>query len=271
VSSLAGLGDWDEREQLIGDALHASSENLRVIQPVQQMIAPGKGSLSGSLASLGAAVPIYGSGDFTSYDDRRLARWLAGWVEKDGCQWVKMKIGSEPDRDPAAIGAAALFVDASGAHSVRRAQHFAEMFAADQDVRWFEEPVPSDNLDGLRHVRAAAPATTEIAAWEYGYTSDYFHRMLGSGAVDGQQAHATRRGGVTASCEPRRSLLELSRMRGDGSFIDIHAAAMDPRRRPNVIEAPEPEFGRHDDDLLLHLRGYFAGSPVGGGDLRSLG
>ncbi len=31
-------------------------------------------------------VPIYGSGGFTSYDDRRLAEQLAGWVERDGCR-----------------------------------------------------------------------------------------------------------------------------------------------------------------------------------------
>jgi L-alanine-DL-glutamate epimerase-like enolase superfamily enzyme len=37
----------------------------------------------------------------------------------------------------------------------------------------------------------------EIAAGEYGYTADYFRRMLDSGAVDVQQADATRCGGVT--------------------------------------------------------------------------
>jgi len=149
-------------------------------------------------------VPIYGSGGFTSYDDDRLARQLARWVEHDGCCWVKMKIGTDPGRDPirvgaakAAIGAAALFVDANGAYSVRQAQHFAKRFADDQDVRWFEEPVSSGDLKGLRRVRDTAPSTMEIAAGEYGYTLDYFHRMLGAGAVDVEQADATRCGGVT--------------------------------------------------------------------------
>ena len=71
------------------------------------------------------------------------------------------------------------------------------VFAADQEVRWFEEPVSSDDLDGLRRLRKAAPATMEIAAGEYGYTLDYFRRMLSAGAVDVQQADATRCGGVT--------------------------------------------------------------------------
>jgi L-alanine-DL-glutamate epimerase-like enolase superfamily enzyme len=51
-------------------------------------------------------VAIYGSGGFTSYSDERLRRQLAGWVEQDGCRAVKMKIGSEPERDLARVAAA---------------------------------------------------------------------------------------------------------------------------------------------------------------------
>jgi L-alanine-DL-glutamate epimerase-like enolase superfamily enzyme len=36
------------------------------------------------------AVPIYGSGGFTSYDEARLADQLGGWVRDLGCRWVKM-------------------------------------------------------------------------------------------------------------------------------------------------------------------------------------
>jgi len=149
-------------------------------------------------------VPIYGRGGFTSYDDCQLAKQLGAWVEQDGCRWVKMKVGTEPDRDPArvraakqAIGSAALFVDANGALSVKQAQHLAQVFAAEADMRWFEELVSSDDLDGLNRVRDAAPPTMEIAAGEYGYEPDYFRRMLAAGAVDMQQADATRCGGVT--------------------------------------------------------------------------
>ncbi len=150
------------------------------------------------------SVPIYGSGGFTSYDDTTLARQLSSWVERDGCRWVKMKIGSEPDRDPArvqaakaAIGDAALFVDANGALSVKQAQHLATVFAAEADVRWFEEPVSSDDLDGLHRMREGVPAPMEVAAGEYGYAPGYFTRMLAAGAVDVLQADATRCGGVT--------------------------------------------------------------------------
>ena len=87
-----------------------------------------------------------------------------------------MKVGSDPDRDPArvrtvrsAIGTAALFVDANGAYALKRALAVAEQFA-EHDVRWFEEPVSSDDLAGLRLMRERAPAIMEIAAGEYPYT-----------------------------------------------------------------------------------------------------
>jgi L-alanine-DL-glutamate epimerase-like enolase superfamily enzyme len=160
--------------------------------------------LASLLGMVRDTVPIYGSGGFTTYDDGRLATQLGGWVEQAGCRWVKMKIGTEPDRDPSrvaaarkAIGSADLFVDANGAFSVREAEGFGKLLAAEYDVRWFEEPVSSDDLEGLHRVRRTAAATLEVAAGEYGYTLDYFRRMLGTGAVDVQQADATRCGGVT--------------------------------------------------------------------------
>ncbi|HET9149340.1 MAG TPA: mandelate racemase, partial [Alphaproteobacteria bacterium] len=44
------------------------------------------------------SVEIYGSGGFTSYSDKQLSEQLAGWVERDGCRAVKMKVGREPSR-----------------------------------------------------------------------------------------------------------------------------------------------------------------------------
>ncbi|MBV9481999.1 MAG: mandelate racemase [Acidobacteria bacterium] len=146
---------------------------------------------------------IYGSGGFTSYSDRQLARQLSGWVAQD-IPRVKMKIGRDPEKDLArirvarkAIGERAeLYVDANGAYhqkqAVAQSQRFAEF-----NVSWFEEPVSSDDLDGLRAVRHRVPSTMEIAAGEYGYDIFYFQRMLAAGAVDVQQADVTRCGGVS--------------------------------------------------------------------------
>lgn len=148
-------------------------------------------------------VPIYGSGGFTSYSDEQLRAQLSSWVERDGCRFVKMKIGSVPERDPerveaakSAIAAAELFVDANGAFSVKQALDFAKA-CADADIRWFEEPVTSDDLPGLNLMRERAPDSMEIAAGEYIYTSDDARRMLQADAVDVLQADATRCGGIT--------------------------------------------------------------------------
>ncbi len=115
-----------------------------------------------------------------------------------------MKIGTDPERDPArvaaakaSVGSATLFVDANGAYAVKQAMHLGRVFATEHDVRWFEEPVSSDDLAGLRRVRDHVPSPMEVAAGEYGYEPDYFLRMLSAGAVDVQQADATRCGGVT--------------------------------------------------------------------------
>jgi L-alanine-DL-glutamate epimerase-like enolase superfamily enzyme len=155
------------------------------------------------LGCVRSAVPAYGSGGFTNYDERRLCDQLAGWVETSGCLWVKMKVGSEPDRDPvrvkaarSAIGEAALFVDANGAFSRKHAQAFAQ-FCVDQGVRWFEEPVSGDDLVGLRLLRDTMPAPIEVAAGEYAWHLDDIRAMLEAGAVDVQQADATRCGGVS--------------------------------------------------------------------------
>ncbi|CAN5530901.1 hypothetical protein BH23ACT7_BH23ACT7_06230 [soil metagenome] len=64
-------------------------------------------------------------------------------------------------------------------------------------MSWLEEPVTSDDLDGLRLLRDHARAGMDIAAGEYGYDLPYFRRMLDAGAVDCLQADVTRCGGLT--------------------------------------------------------------------------
>jgi L-alanine-DL-glutamate epimerase-like enolase superfamily enzyme len=64
-------------------------------------------------------------------------------------------------------------------------------------VVWFEEPVSSDDLDGLRLLRDRVPAGMDIAAGEYCFDAFSFRRMLDAGAVDVLQVDATRCAGVT--------------------------------------------------------------------------
>ncbi len=178
-------------------------------------------------------VPVYGSGGFCSYPDARLAEQLGGWAEQ-GIPRVKMKVGRDPDRDLERVRVAReaigpnteLYVDANGALSRAQALWFAHRYAEDFAVSWFEEPVSSDDLDGLRFVRDHAPAGMDIAAGEYGYTLGYFERMLAAGAVTScLQADVTRCEGITgflrvaALCQARS--LELSAHCGPS----IHAHA----------------------------------------------
>ena len=164
-------------------------------------------SLLDLLGASRESAEIYGSGGFTSYSLEQLQSQLGGWAA-EGIQSVKMKIGRDPANDLQRVRAAKkaigpdvqLFVDANGAYSRKQALAQAERFA-ECDVRWFEEPVSSDDLEGLRLLRDRAPTGMNIAAGEYGYDPYYFHRMLVAGAVDVLQADATRCGGVTGFLE----------------------------------------------------------------------
>jgi L-alanine-DL-glutamate epimerase-like enolase superfamily enzyme len=149
------------------------------------------------------SVPVYGSGGFTNYSLERLAAQLREWSES-GIGRVKMKVGSEPAADAYRVRAVRdalgpeveLFVDANGAYDRKQALAQAEQFAQ-FGVSWFEEPVASDDLEGLRLLRDRGPAGMAIAAGEYGYDLFYFRRMLAAGAVDVLQADATRCAGIT--------------------------------------------------------------------------
>jgi len=146
---------------------------------------------------------IYGSGGFTNYSNEQLLKQLRDWVEQ-GISRVKIKIGRDATVDRQRVAAArkaigenaGLFVDANGAYSRKQALAQANAFE-EVKVSWFEEPVSSDDLEGLRFIRDRAPAAMDIAAGEYGYDVDYFRRMLDVGAVDVLQADATRCCGFT--------------------------------------------------------------------------
>ncbi|TPE49602.1 mandelate racemase [Amaricoccus solimangrovi] len=148
-------------------------------------------------------IRAYGSGGFTSYDDARLAAQLGGWAEQ-GCFAVKMKVGRKPGEDRRrmrvareAIGAGTgLFIDANGAFDRKSALAFAEA-AGGFCARWFEEPVSSNDLAGLRLLRDRAPAGMAITTGEYAFAPWTFRDLLGAGAVDVLQADATRCLGIT--------------------------------------------------------------------------
>jgi L-alanine-DL-glutamate epimerase-like enolase superfamily enzyme len=213
------------RNVVIGrDAMDVSGSYLAMTQSIRNLGRPGIASMAISavdialwdlkarllrvpmvklIGSIRNVIPIYGSGGFTSYSLEQIQQQLSGWVNS-GIRMVKMKVGREPESDPRrvraareAIGESAqLFVDGNGAYSRNQALQLAVEFRQ-MGVTWFEEPVLSDDLEGLRLLRDRAPEGVNIAAGEYGYDAGYFRRMLGAGAVDVLQADATRCGGIT--------------------------------------------------------------------------
>ncbi len=194
------------------------------------------------LGAVRERVPVYGSGGFTTYSPKQLENQLGGWAHEQQIPRVKIKIGeswgTEPERDLSRIGQARsvigdgveLFVDANGGYSRKQAIRVITA-ASDQDVRWFEEPVSSDDLDGLREIRNSISA--DVTAGEYGFDLFYFRRMCDAQAVDCLQIDASRCGGISewlrSAAVAASHGLEVS---GHcGPHLHAHVAAATPNLR----------------------------------------
>jgi L-alanine-DL-glutamate epimerase-like enolase superfamily enzyme len=187
-------------------------------------------------------VPIYGSGGFTSYTEGQLVDQLTGWVEQ-GIGRVKMKVGMDWGRSwrqdlervaavRRAIGdAPELFVDANGAYDRTQARRLGRRFAEELGVSWFEEPVTSDDREGLRELKLELPL--DVTAGEYGYDLEYFGDLLRDSAVDVAQADIGRCGGITewlriaAACAAHKVPLSGHCQ----PHLHVHAAAAAPNLR----------------------------------------
>jgi len=84
-----------------------------------------------------------------------------------------------------------------GAFGVRAAIEWAWTYRNEFGVCWFEEPVSSDDLPGLRLVRERAPGGIDITAGEYCWTPWSCAAMLDAQAVDCLQVDVTRCLGIT--------------------------------------------------------------------------
>ena len=148
---------------------------------------------------------VYASGGFTSYDDATTRAQLEEWLGR-GFDRVKIKIGESwgtaAVRDLARTRLARdvggdevdLLVDANGGYTAKQAIRVGRQLD-DLGVVWFEEPVSSEDLAGLRLVRQSLDF--DVAAGEYGARIEDFAALCGAGAVDCLQVDASRCGGVT--------------------------------------------------------------------------
>ncbi|HET7823207.1 MAG TPA: enolase C-terminal domain-like protein [Ornithinibacter sp.] len=243
---LAGMGLsavdcalWDLKARVLGLPLH-------------RLLGSGRDS-----------VPLYGSGGFTTYTADRLAQQLTAWVEDDGMRRVKIKIGeswgSRPDRDLERARQARevvgpdveLFVDANGGYDVGQAVRVGRDLD-ELGVRWFEEPVSSDDLTGLGVVRRAVLA--DVAAGEYGDSLDYFHTLCRANVLDCVQVDVTRCGGIT-------ELLRVAAVAA-GAQLDVsgHCA---PHEHAAVLAAvPNLRHLEYFHDHVRIERLFFDGIPA---------
>ena len=224
-TATAKLIDDNLKQVIIGrDAMRVSDAWLAMVHSIRNLGRPGICSMAISavdtalwdlkarlldlplvtlLGQIREALPIYGSGGFTNYSNEQLQNQLSHWAEQS-IPAVKMKIGRNAAADRKRVAAAreaigerlCLFVDANGGYSRKEALTQARAFER-FNVTWFEEPVSSDDLEGLRFIRRRVPDGMEIAAGEYSYDLNYFRHMLDAGAVDVLQGDATRCGGFT--------------------------------------------------------------------------
>jgi L-alanine-DL-glutamate epimerase-like enolase superfamily enzyme len=216
AAAVTGRGVLD-----VGAALQAMVRAVRnvgrpglvsyAISAVETALWDLKGTLLGLpvcslLGAVRETVPVYGSGGFTTYDDAAARAQLERWTGDLAIPRVKIKIGESwgtaQARDLARIAfarnvigqEAELYVDANGGYTRKQAVRMAHAMA-EHDVTWFEEPVSSDDLDGLREVRDQVDP--DVTAGEYGYDLPYFARMVDAQAVDCLQVDVTRCGGIT--------------------------------------------------------------------------
>ena len=148
-------------------------------------------------------VPIYGSGGFTTLTDAQLADQV-NWWKSVGCAAMKIKIGeswgTEVPRDLARVQqlrdlagpSAELMVDANGGYTGAQARR-AGAALDELGVAWFEEPVSSDDTEGLANLRTTLRC--DIAAGEY--AADLYEVQALLPVVDCLQLDATRCGGYT--------------------------------------------------------------------------
>src|SRR5579872_4206359 len=159
--------------------------------------------LADALPRFHESVPIYGSGGFCNLTREQLREQVESWVG-NGFRSVKIKVGRDARADPGRVEFVRelagrdvdVMVDANGANTPADGVLWAKRYR-ELGVSYFEEPVSSQDLQGLALVREHAPPGLAIAAGEYGWNLPYFQQMLDADAVHILQADVTRCGGIT--------------------------------------------------------------------------
>ncbi|MGZ3770695.1 MAG: enolase C-terminal domain-like protein [Bdellovibrio sp.] len=148
-------------------------------------------------------VEAYGSGGFTSYTDEQMQKEINHWLEK-GLKKFKIKVGRDKESDinrvqfvRKLIGqSASLMVDANEAYDSVQALQMAQIYS-EQNVCWFEQPIHSENLIGMREIKKKFPIGMALTSGEYIYTAEKTLSILNNRSVDIVQLDVTRNKGIT--------------------------------------------------------------------------
>jgi len=150
-------------------------------------------------------VPIYGSGGWTNLSEKELIEEQLSYVER-GIRRIKMKVGKdfgtaekEDIRRLAAVRKEVgddveIYVDANNGYYAKQAIRMAQRFE-EYNVKWFEEPVLADDIDGLALVSRSI--NIPVATGEHEYTKFGFKDLINRGGADIIQPDVGRVGGVT--------------------------------------------------------------------------
>jgi D-galactarolactone cycloisomerase len=197
---------------------------------------------------------------------RYLAEEAAGYVA-DGFKAVKLKVGFGVEEDAAVTRAVreaigpdiALMVDANHAYDAVAAIRLGRMIEAD-NIGWFEEPVPPEDVAGYRAVKAAI--SIPIAGGECEFTRFGFRDILALRAIDIIQPDTCAAGGLS-ECKKIADMAEAFSVRYNphvwGTGIAIAASlqllAVLPSHTPLSLApvAPMLEFDRTEHPIRQSL------------------
>lgn len=180
-------------------------------------------------------------------------------LNEQGFTAVKLKVGRSLERDIANLAAirsaigdtCALMVDANQSLDRVEANRLLALLE-DKGCYWFEEPLPIDDVQGLRDLRKRRD-TVRIATGENLYARYVFAELARRGAADVLQADAARAGGITEA----RAVSELASAHHiewhPHTFNDIVTVVANLHL---IVASPHPALLEWDithNDLMTHL------------------
>ena len=224
--SALDIGLWDLKGKSMG-------------QPIHELLGDARRS----------TIRPYASTMYFTHADQKPTNAVQQAIE-EGFDAVKIKIGRgiEADRKRVSIareelGDGLLMVDANGNYRTDQAIRVAEALEP-YDIRWFEEPVAPENVEGYREVRASTPIP--IAGGEAALTRFQFQRLFENRAVDLAQPDVCMCGGLTEAMRIAEQAAVDSVavsphcwMSGLGLAASLHFASAVPSY-PHADHDPEP-------------------------------